>query len=352
MRFNRRPLHHLGLPLFGRLVLIGLIWLVLIGWLHHEINGESEHHQLIRMGYMPVVANLAAPIMDQVSRNRSDIRFQAIKFSSFAEMAEALRNDQIQAAFMIAPLSIVLRQQGVDVKVVHIGNRHESTLVTRKALNIESVEQLAGKTVAVPMRFSGHYLAMQQLIDTHLLHGQVKVVEMNPPDMASALSSGSLDAYFVGEPFAAKTLRSGHARLLHYGEDIWPGFICNLTVVKQHLIDGNPEAVRMLVQGAARAGMWASRHPDQAARIASDYWGQDLELVRYALSTPPHRIVFDRFLPKASELQQLADLMLKNGLIASNSIDGLVEDRFAASVAFEEVTALDTVLPVQDNKPE
>jgi hypothetical protein len=43
---------------------------------------------------------------------------------------------------------------------------------------------------------------------------QLDIVEMNPPDMPSALAIGSLGAYFVGEPFAAQTIRSGKSKVL------------------------------------------------------------------------------------------------------------------------------------------
>jgi NitT/TauT family transport system substrate-binding protein len=293
---------------------------------------------------MPVITNLAAPILDKVTRDSEDLRFKALKFSSFAEMAEALRNGSIQAAFMIAPLSIVLHQQGEDVNIVYIGNRHESTLVTRKNLSIESMGDFAGKTIAVPMRYSGHNLSILKLLDEHLLTGKVNVVEMNPPEMASALSTGALDAYYVGEPFAAQTLKSGDAQLFHYVESVWPGFICNLVVVKKSFIDHNPHTVERLVSGAARSGIWASKHPEQAADIAAEYWNQDKELVIYAMSTPPGRIIFDQFTPKQLEIQQIADLMLKYGLITSNAIDGLVNDSFAKNVDTGDVLDLDDIL--------
>jgi NitT/TauT family transport system substrate-binding protein len=344
MRFNHRPIHHLGLPFFWRIVLMALIWLGAISWFHVTLNAENRHGTVVRMGYMPVITNLAAPILDYVTRDSGGIRFQAIKFASFAEMAEALRNDRIQAAFMIAPLSIVLHQQGEAVKVVYIGNRHESTLVTRKALDIRRLEDLAGRTVAVPMRYSGHNLSILKLLEEHSLTGAVTIVEMNPPDMAAALSAGALDAYYVGEPFAAQTLKSGDAKLFHYVEDVWPGFICNLVVVKQTFIDQQPEAVRLLVSGAARSGFWASTHPDRAADIAADYWNQEKALVTYALSTPPGRIDFSRFVPKQSELQQIADLMQKYGLTDSNAIHGLVDDRYAKAVAVTDISGLEDIL--------
>jgi NitT/TauT family transport system substrate-binding protein len=330
---------------FARISFLALGWLILISFLHYGLNGNREKHKTVRMGYMPVITNLSAPLLDYASKNeKSGIRFSAIKFASFAEMAESLRNEHIQAAFIIAPLSIILRQQGEDIKVVYIGNRHESTLVVRKGLNIRDFRQLDGHTVAVPMRYSGHNLSLLKLVDETGFMGRMRIVEMNPPDMASALSSGSLDAYFVGEPFAAQTLKSGTSDLLLYVENTWPGFICNLLVVKQKLIEEDPQTVSTLVRGAARAGIWAQKDPSAAARIASSYWGQPADLIEYALNTPINRIVFDRFLPIEPEIQQIADLMVRFNLLEQAGIEGLVEDRFAHDVFLDGIDAVESIL--------
>jgi NitT/TauT family transport system substrate-binding protein len=320
-------------------------WLLLISILHFSLNTEHEKRPVIRMGYMPVITNLAAPLLDAASiREDAPIRFKAIKFASFAEMAEALRNEKIQAAFIIAPLSIVLHQQKEDVRIVYIGNRDESTLVVRKNLHAKTIADLAGCTVAVPMRYSGHNLALLKMVDGAGLKGRIHIVEMNPPDMASALAAGSLDAYFVGEPFAAQTLKSGQSHLLFYVEQIWPDFICNLLLVKQSFIDQNPQAVQALVQGAARSGLWARRNISQTARVASHYWGQPVSLVEYALNTPEHRIVFDKFIPRQDELQRMADIMKAYGMIDSNDISGLVEDRFARQSDLSNIKDLESII--------
>lgn len=328
-----------------RIALLAITWLVFISAMHYLLNTEHEKRIVVKMGYMPVITNLAAPLLDAASVDAaSEVRFRAIKFASFAEMAEALRNGEIQAAFIIAPLSIVLNQQGEDVRIVYIGNRHESTFVVRKDLKVASIEDLAGHTVAVPMRFSGHNIETLKLIDDAGLNGSVRVVEMNPPDMASALTSGALDAYFVGEPFAAQTLKPGLSHLFFRVEEKWPGFICNLVLVKQSYIDRSPQVVQALVQGAARSGMWARDNLEEAARIASRYWGQPQPLVEYALKTPPGRIVFDRFTPRREEIQEIADLMVRFGLSKENTIDGLVEDRFARKADLSGIGDLGTIL--------
>jgi len=325
--------------------LIAIAWLVLISMLHYWVNRDSGGRPLVRMGYMPVITNLAAPLLDYASREGEGVRFSAVKFASFAEMGEALRNGNIEAAFIIAPLSIVLRQQGEDVKVVYIGNRHESTLVVRADLDATKIDDLTGRTVAVPMRFSGHNLSIRQLAEEHGLSGKIKVVEMNPPDMPAALISGALDAYYVGEPFAAKALQNGNAKSLFYVEDVWPNFICNVMLVKQSFIDAHPELVRKLVQGAARSGMWAKNNLSAAAEIAASYWNQSPELVKYALTNPSKdRVVFERFLPQPEELHHMAKLMVRYGLTQTDKIDGLVEDRFAKEASTLGIEGSETIL--------
>lgn len=331
------------------IVAIALGWLALVSWLHYELNMEHGHRTVIRMGYMPVITNLAAPLLDNASRDGSGVRFEALKFSSFAEMGESLRNGHIQAAFIIAPLAIVLHQQGADVKLVYIGNRHESTLVYRKDLDVKTFADLAGKTIAVPMRFSGHNIATRQLAEKFGLSGaNLNIVEMNPPDMASALTTGALDAYFVGEPFAAKSVSAGEAKVLYYVEQIWPSFICNLMLVRGDFIEKNPKLVAQLVQGAARSGLWAQTHLKEAARIVAQYWNQPADFVQYALENPPNRTVFDQFVPTEREMQYLADQMVKFKLIESPDIAGLIDDSFAKTADLQGITDLQSIVTPPD----
>ena len=326
----------ISLPARISLVFVG--WLIFISFAHYRLNFDHGSKKIVYMGYMPVISNLAAPLLDYASKEREDVRFKALKFSSFSEMGESLRNGKIDAAFIIAPLSIVLKQQGEDIKIVYIGNRHESTLVTRRGAKIRSLSDLAGNKVAVPSRYSGHNITLRNLIKKQGLEGQINIVEMNPPDMAAALSTGALDAYFVGEPFAARSLVAGEADVLYYVEQVAEHFICNLMIVRNDLIKNDPETVKMLVTTAARAGFWAKNHPDKTIEIASKYWNQPPDLVRYALTTPKNRILFDLFTPKNAEMQAIANDMLSLGLIKNANVDGLVDDQFAKAVKFEGIS--------------
>jgi NitT/TauT family transport system substrate-binding protein len=333
-----------AMPVWMRVAFAALLWLVLISWLHSQLNFEKFDSQVVRMGYMPVITNLAAPLLDHASKGGGAIRFEAIKFSSFADMAEALRSRHIQAAFMIAPLSITLAQSGEDVRVVLIGARHESTLVVRKSLMARDISDLGQKTIAVPMRFSGHNLALLELAEQLGDAAKFRIVEMNPPDMAAALATQTLDAYFVGEPFAAQTVRAGQSEVLMFVEEVWPGFMCNLVVMRADFIKRHPQAAKALVTGAARASLWAEANTEQASAILARYWNQSPDLVLYALTTPQNRIVYDKFVPIVEEMQHMADIMKKHGLAASGNIGSLVDDSLARGADLSNITGIDSIL--------
>lgn len=345
--------HVLKLPTGIAVMAVAILWLMLISVLHSRLNGErAEERAIIRMGYMPVITNLAAPLIDHASR-QSDLQFEAIKFASFAEMAEAFRAGHIEVAFIIAPLALALRQQGVPLKIVYIGNRHESTLVVRNEGSIRSMRDLVGKKVAVPIRFSGHLLALKRYFrEAGYGDSAVHLVEIPPPDMPSALSSGGIDGYFVGEPFASRSIQSGVGRRLMDVELIWPDFICNLMIVREDLIRSHPERVRRLVSSAIRSGMWAQAHPDEAVELAAGAWGQSVDLVRFTFNNPPNRFRFDRPVPSAHELTMVAREMARAGLVSEETdVAAAFDDQFAAEAMAEGTHTIFDLLAICRQEP-
>ncbi len=319
-----------------------LLWLIVISSLHYALNSErSAVPDKVVMGYMPVVTNLAAPLVDLASRD-DDVHFQALKLASFAEMAEAFRAGHIQVAFIIAPLAIRLFQQGVPLKVVYIGNRHESTLVVRKDCPARSLADLAGRSIAVPIRYSGHYLAIRKhLREQGLRPDAIKIIEIPPPDMPAALAAGGIDGYFVGEPFASKTLQNGLSRRLLDVESIWPRFICNLMIVHEELIRKHPQWVQTLVTAAVRSGLYARDHLEEVEQVLCSYWGQERTLVSFTFSSQPGRFQYDLYLPVQDELDEMAEEMLKTGFIDRlDDLKGLVDDGFARRASTETVRSL------------
>src|SRR5207344_2640335 len=135
------------------------------------------------------------------------------RFSDFPTVVESLKARKVDATFILAPLAMVLREQGVPIHIVYLGHRDGSTVIVAKNSTARSIRDLKGKTFARPSKFSNQYLVITKLMeDEDMKPDDINFVDMPPPDMPSALAAGSIDAYFVGEPFAAKAEVSGTGR--------------------------------------------------------------------------------------------------------------------------------------------
>ncbi len=216
---------------------------------------------------------------------------------------------------MIVPLAMKLREQNVPVKIVYLGHRDGSTVIVRKDDPAKDLRDLRGKVFAVPSKYSNQNLVIHKLMeDQGIGPDEIRFIELPPPDMPGALASHAIDAYFVGEPHAAKSEFDGTGRVLYLTKDIWPHFISCCLVVTERLIKQRPEVVSDLVRGIAESGQWAETHREEAARIAAPYFKQKEELVRYVL-TQPDRVSYSLLTPSDEDLQSIHDMALKQGIL-------------------------------------
>lgn len=231
---------------------------------------------------------------------------------------------------MIAPLAMKLREQGVPVKILYLGHRDGSTVMVRKDLSVKDLRDLRGRTFAIPSKYSNQNLVIHKLMeDQGVKPDEIKFVEMPPPDMPGALAAKAIDAYFVGEPHAAKAELDGSGRVLYHAKDIWPHFISCVLVATEKLIRERPAVVKDLVRGIAESGEWAETHRIEAAKVASPYFRQDEKVVRYVLTQPPDRVSYRMLTPSDEDLQRIHDMAIKAGIL-SKPIDmkELIDRRF------------------------
>jgi NitT/TauT family transport system substrate-binding protein len=159
--------------------------------------------------------------------------------------------------------------------------------------------------------------------------------------MPSALAAGAIDAYFIGEPHAAKAELDGTGRVLYHAKDIWPGFVSCVLVVRQELIDERPEVVRDLVRGIAESGEWAETHRLEAARVAAPYYRQDQKILEYVLTQPPDRVSYRQLTPTDDDLRQIMKYAIKAGILDKEiDLADLVDRRFIPeTIEKVEITA-------------
>jgi NitT/TauT family transport system substrate-binding protein len=297
---------------------------------HQNAQQQVQARNELKVGFLPVTCHLTCPVTDYATRTSTMTRFESQRFTDFPTVVESIKSGRLDATFMIAPLAMKLREQGVPVKICYLGHRDGSTVIVRKDLPAQSLRDLKGKTFAIPSKYSNQYLVIRKLMeDQGVKPEEIKFVELPPPDMPGALAAKAIDAYFVGEPHAAKAELDGSGRVLYHAKDIWPHFISCVLVVTEKLIKERPEVVRDLVRGIAESGEWAETHRIEAAKVVSPYFRQDEKLVRYVLTQPPDRVSYRMLTPTDEDLQKIHDMALKAGVLTKAiSMSDLIDREF------------------------
>jgi NitT/TauT family transport system substrate-binding protein len=314
-----------------RLPLIVAGVLVALTLAHKKPWRTAEASASLDVGFLPVTCHLTCPVTDFATKTTtSGTRFQSQRFTEFPTVVEALKARKIDATFLLAPLAMVLREQGVPIHIVYLGHRDGSTVIVPKDSPAKSLRDLRGKTFARPSRFSNQYLVITKLMeDEGMQPGDINFVDMPPPDMPSALAAGAIDAYFIGEPYAAKAELAGTGRVLYYAKDIWPHFVSCVLVVRDELIRERPEVVRDLVRGIAESGEWAEGHRLEAAKVAAPYFRQDQKLLEFVLTQPPDRVSYRQLTPTDEDLRAIMKYAIKSGILRREiDLSDIVDRRF------------------------
>jgi NitT/TauT family transport system substrate-binding protein len=296
----------------------------------HEGPNNNAQRELT-VGFLPVTCHLTCPVTDFASKTtQSNTNFNSRLFSDFPTVASAFEAKQVEATFMIVPLAMKLREQGVPIKICYLGHRDGSEIVVAKNSDIRSLKDLKGKKIAIPSLYSNQHFVLYKLMqDYGLKPDDIKFIILPPPDMPTSLASGAIDGYFVGEPFCAKAELDGYGRVLYYARDIWPNFISCALVVHEDLIKSNPDVVRDLVRGIAQSGAWAQTHRAEAAKLAAPYFRQDPKVLNYVLTSEPQRVKYVDLTPTSEDLQQIQDIGFKMGMFTKHiPMSEIIDARF------------------------
>ena len=291
-------------------------------------GGGTGAKEELTVGFLPVTCHLTCPVTDFASKTSSTMHFASQRFTDFPTVAESIKSGRLKATFMIAPLAMKLREQGIPVKICYLGHRDGSTVMVRKEDPATSLRDLKGKTFAIPSKYSNQYLVIHKLMqDQGVDPASINFIELPPPDMPGALASKAIDAYFVGEPHAARAELDGTGRVLYHAKDIWPHFISCVLVVTEDLIRDKPDQVRELVRGIAQSGEWAETHRAEAAKVATKYFKQKEELIRYVLTSPPDRVSYRMLTPTDEEIQKICDMAFDTKILTKRITAAEILDR-------------------------
>lgn len=165
-----------------------------------------------------------------------------------------------------------VRARDAEVKYVAVVYReYPVALIVPEDSDIQSIEDLSGKTVGVPGEYGANWIGLLALLDAAGMTRDDIEVESVGFTQASALLAGHVDAvmgYVNNEPIQ---IASGGmpVRTFPVG-DVSP-LVANGLVVTDEYLDDEPDLVRAMIEATLRGVQYALDNPEETVEIAKDY---------------------------------------------------------------------------------
>lgn len=247
------------------------------------VEYTKDGKQIITIGYLPITHALAVfeekELLEADPDAKTVIRLQ--KFSSWTDLMDALNAGQINGACVLAELAMGAVSQGIDLKAVALGHRDGNIVVVSN--EIQSVEDLKGKTFAIPSNQSSHNILLQDMLSLKDYgFRDITAIQLPPAEMPVSLASGSIDGYCVAEPFGTQAVKQGIGHVLYTSNELWEDSICCLVVFNGNFLKLHQDSVDAFLDAYELASQNLTK--EEQLRIATTYLGQSEEILEDSLA--------------------------------------------------------------------
>lgn len=202
---------------------------------------------------------------------------------------EFLNSGSVQFGSTAGAAALLARVNGSPITSVYSYSRPEWTaLVTNGDSDINTVVDLAGRSVAVTRGTDPYIFLLRALADNGLTESDIEVVLLQHADGKNALVTGQVDAWAGLDPMMAQAELEDGARLFYRAPDLNTWGVLN---VDEQFAADHPELVEAVIAAYEKGRIWALEHPDDLRAILAEAAGLSEEIAarqleRTDFSTP------------------------------------------------------------------
>ncbi len=222
-------------------------------------GSSGDETEEVHIGYFNNVTHAQALVMKAEGTLEEaygdDVTVEWTAFNAGPAEQEALFSGDIDIGYIgpVPAITACSKSDG-DIQILTGAAQGGAILVTRSGSGIESVSDLAGKTVAVPQIGNTQYLCLLNLLAENDLSpttegGDVTVSAISNADVANTMERGDIDAALVPEPWGAILLEQGAEMVLDYDEIYMEGnYDVAVVVVRKEFMEEHPDLVETFLE--------------------------------------------------------------------------------------------------------
>ncbi|MCP3764754.1 aliphatic sulfonate ABC transporter substrate-binding protein [Domibacillus sp. A3M-37] len=235
--------------------------------------------------------------------------------------------------------SPVIGGQAADVPFKEIALSQDglkaNAVLVKEGSDIQSIEDLKGKKVAVAKGSSGFDFLHKALKDAGVSPDDVEIIQLQPDEAMPAFENGSVDAWSIWEPFISLQTIENNANILANGETIKsysPGF----TLARSGFAEEHPKEVERFLEVYNKTVEWQKANKEEAISIYAKIKELDEKVVESVLNnTEPLNESITEEIIQAQ--QETADFQYKLGVIDKEiDVSKVVDNQFIENEKKEE----------------
>ncbi|KIL10250.1 hypothetical protein B4107_0802 [Bacillus safensis] len=324
-----------------QMIVIFLSLLLVLAGCDQAADGSENKVKEIRIGIQQSLSPLLLAKEKgwfEQSFEKEGVKVKWVEFQSGPPQFEGLAANQLDFTQVGNSPVIAGQAAGIDFKEIGLsqdGLKANGILVNKNS-EIQKVEDLKGKKIAVAKGSSGFDFLYKVLDQAGLSAKDVQIIQLQPDEAISAFENGSVDAWSIWEPFLSlETIKKG-AKLLVNGEatDLYsPGF----TLVRTQFADQHPELVVKFLKVYDHAVKWQKSHPKEAVTLYARLKNLDKKVVTQVLNnTEPLNKPISKKIINAQ--QHTADFQYQTKAIQRKiDVNQVVDNSFIEKMLKEEM---------------
>jgi NitT/TauT family transport system substrate-binding protein len=178
--------------------------------------------------------------------------------------------------------------------VLQTSNSNEA-IIARKDRGITKPSDLRGKKIGLTLGTTGHFFTDSFLQLHNIDEKQVKIIDLNPDEMAAALDTGKVDAVSTWNPNLIQLKKKlGSKGIMFFGESLYTENFCIVT--GQEYAKKNPESIKKVLRALIKAETFVQQHPDEARRCVAEFIKLDKALIDESWDIFTFRVALDQAL--------------------------------------------------------
>lgn len=210
-------------------------------------------------------------------------------------------------------------------------------LLVPKDSPAQSIADLKGKRIAFQKASIGHYLTVKALEQAGLKLSDVESVYLPPADANAAFEKGSVEGWFIWEPFVTRNLQSGNARVLLDGGNGLRD-TTNFYSTRREFLEQHPDVLKVFFEQLQESENWVKANRKEVTELLSPVTNLEPEILEtiYDKTQWGVKPITEEIINKQ---QQVADLWYSLQLIPKkvNVRDGFLTPEEYANILPEQV---------------